>query len=81
MELTIITPKRTQTHTIAWVEVNTTEGNFVIKPGHAPIIAILAPDQPLIFCLITGKQESFLIPQGILETTRTHVTVLINDAV
>ena len=81
MELHIISPEQTVTHSVAWVEVETIAGNFVIHPGHAPTILLLSPDKELNFCLINGKQESLLVPRGIVEVSRTAVTLIINQPV
>jgi F0F1-type ATP synthase epsilon subunit len=81
MELHIISPEQTITHSVAWVEVETIAGNFVIQPGHAPTILLLSPDKELIFCLINGKQESLLVPRGIMQVSRTAVTLIINQPV
>lgn len=79
MELHIISPEQTVIHSVAWVEAKTIAGNFVIQPGHAPTILLLSPDKELIFCLINGKQESLLVPRGILDISRTTVTLIINQ--
>lgn len=79
MELHIISPEQTVIHSVAWVEAETIAGNFVIQPGHAPTILLLAPDKELIFCLINGKQESLFVPRGILDVSRTAVTLIINQ--
>ena len=78
MELVIISPESSQTHEIAWFEAHTATGSFVILPKHAPMILILAPGRELIFGLKSGKQDSVIIPRGIVEITRTRATVLIN---
>lgn len=80
MELRIITPQETHTYAVAWIEVNTTAGNFVIQPGHAPTILILAPGKEMNFRFVNGKQESFLVERGILEVTRNSATLIINKA-
>jgi len=78
MELTIISPLRTQLFKIAWIELNTPVGNFIIQPGHAPTILSLTPDQKITFCLANGKRESLFVPQGITEITRTSTTIYLN---
>jgi len=81
MELHIISPEQTLIHPVAWVEAETIAGSFVIQPGHAPTILLLSPDKELIFCLINGKQESLVVPRGILEVSRTTVTLIIHQPV
>lgn len=62
---------------IAWLEVNTAEGNFVMQRGHAPMILVLSPNKPLVYCLQNGIQESTTISGGILHITRDQATVVL----
>lgn len=80
MDLRIISPQHTQTFSVAWLEINTPAGNFVIQRGHVPMILILSPDQPITFRLKNGKQDSIMIRQGLVEITRTSATILMNEA-
>lgn len=79
MELKIVSPEGTQVHKITWLELNTSAGNFVIQPEHAPMIVTLAPDKNVIFCLKNGKQETFAPTGGIAEITRNSATLLITQ--
>ncbi|MFC1845500.1 F0F1 ATP synthase subunit epsilon [Candidatus Dependentiae bacterium] len=79
MELKIVSPEGSKTHEIIWLELNTSAGNFVIQPEHAPMIVTLAPDKDVIFCLKNGKQETFAPTGGIAEITRHSATLLINQ--
>ena len=80
MELRVISPQTTQAFSIVWLEVYTPVGNFVIQPGHAPMVLALSPDQSITFRLTTGKQETMTVRQGVIEVARDAVTVLINEA-
>ncbi len=64
---------------IAWLEVNTPVGNFVMQRGHAPMILVLSPNKPLIYCLQNGEQESTTIAGGILHITREQATVILTQ--
>jgi F0F1-type ATP synthase epsilon subunit len=79
MKLSIISPFSKKIVDIAWIELNTQAGNFVIQPGHVPIILTLTPGKEITFCLTNGKQESFIISQGIIDITRTQATLLLNE--
>ena len=79
MNLKIISPEGTQTHEILWLELNTRAGNFVVQPGHTPMIVSLAPDKDVIFCLTNGKQETIAPTAGIAEITRNSATLLLNQ--
>jgi len=79
MKLKIIGPEGTQVHEILWVELNTKAGNFVIQPGHTPMIVTLAPDKEVAYCLTSGKQTSFSPPGGVAEITRNSATLLLTQ--
>ncbi len=79
MDLLIVTPNRTEKHHIVWLEVNTDVGNFIIQKGHVPTLLLLAPQQEVVFRLKNGKQESLLVPSGIVEVERERATVIINE--
>lgn len=79
MKLYIVSPFEKKTVDIAWLELNTQIGNFVIQLGHVPTILTLAPNKELTFCLTNGKQESFVIKQGIAHITRIDITLLLNE--
>lgn len=81
MEFRIVTPQETLTYAVAWIEVNTPAGNFVIQPGHAPTILILSQGKEMNFRLVNGKQESLIIERGILEVTRKTTTLIVNKAI
>ena len=77
MKLIIISILQTIEHEIAWVEANTPLGNFVIQPNHAPLMLLLSAQKECLYCLSTGKQESF-IPErgGILRITPQEITAI-----
>lgn len=79
MEFTILSPDQKKVFNIAWIEVNTPLGNFVIQRGHAPTILLVSPKEPLIICLSNGKQETFTTEGGILEITRQKATLIVNE--
>lgn len=78
MKLSLITPLSAKTMQVAWFELNTPVGNFVILPGHAPMIVTLSPNKTLTYCLSSGKQESCTVHRGIAEIDR-HATIIILD--
>ncbi len=78
MMLSIVTPLHTLDYEVAWLEVNTNVGNFVIQKGHAPTILVLQPQQEIIFRLKNGKEESLMAQSGVVEVTREKSTVIVN---
>lgn len=81
MKLNIVSPFTKKTFDIAWLEINTPVGNFVIQPGHAPMIVTLTPFKEVTICLTSGKQENYLVKQGIVDITRTTVTLLSSEEI
>ena len=79
MKLTIISPFSKKELDIAWLELNTPAGSFVIQPGHAPTILTLSAHKEVTFCLKSGKQESFTAKQGIVDINRTSATIILSD--
>lgn len=77
MKLTVIDTTTVQSFEIAWLEVNSNAGNFVMQRGNAPMILVLAADQPILYCLQNGEQQSLPIPGGILHINRQEATIII----
>jgi F0F1-type ATP synthase epsilon subunit len=77
VELKIIGPTSSQTIEVNWLEAQTEQGNFTILPGHAPLIIILAPNRELSMELRDGSTTLMTIAGGILEITRTAITLLL----
>ena len=78
MELKILGPTSSQQHSINWLEAQTDQGNFVILPGHAPMVMLLAPNKELAMELSDLTISILKIPGGILQVTRTSITLLIS---
>ena len=79
MDFMIISPSSKKIYPVNWIEINTTKGNFIIQPGHAPMIIALSKKRPLTFGLKTGKRESIMIQEGIISITRTEATLITNQ--
>jgi F0F1-type ATP synthase epsilon subunit len=79
MKLQIISPLRILNYDVAWLEVNTNVGNFVIQKGHVPTLLVLSPNEEIIFRLKNGKEESIMVSSGIVEVTREKSTVIIHE--
>ncbi len=73
-----MSPTARETKEIAWLEVDTPDGNFVIQPGHAPVLLILAPGKPVTCMLKSGRQEIIEASGGIVHITRTTATLLLD---
>ncbi len=76
MKLIINTPAYQTSYSVAWFEINTPTGNYVIQKGHAPAIMPLSSAQGLTFRLKTGKQETLTVRNGIVKINRESATVV-----
>ena len=76
MTLDLLSPFKKISKDVAWVEIDTVVGNFVIEPEHAPMILTLAKNSNVSFGLATGKQEKIKVNSGIVHIKRDSVTVL-----
>lgn len=79
MNIRVIGPTTHTTMEVAWLEVETNDGNFVIQPDHAPMILALLPEKPVTICLSNGKIETFPNLAGILEIQRTSALLLLYE--
>ena len=80
MKLKIISPGAKKEIDIAWIEIHTLVGGFIILPDHAPMVTTLKPNETINFCLTSGKQESFESSGGTVEVGRKAVTLLLYSA-
>lgn len=78
MKLLLISPLHKEEMAIAWIELESKTGNFVIQPGHAPMIIQLKPQSTSTCLLRSGKQKTFAISNGVAHITRDSVTLLLD---
>ncbi|MFC1843134.1 hypothetical protein ACFLYU_05755 [Candidatus Dependentiae bacterium] len=79
MKLKIISPETEQDFEVAWVDVQTHVGNFVILKDHAPMVATLVAQEPITFCLQNGKQETITPEGGTVEVFRKEIVLLLRS--
>jgi len=79
MELFILSPRHKQSYEIDWLDLHTSQGNFVIKRGHAPMIIDLLPHSSFTFALENGVQKSVQIRTGIASIMRDQTTIFISE--
>jgi len=75
--LTIMSPLNSTILKAEWLDVKTDSGNFVVQPGHAPIITSLASNKELIIGLPDGTQKIIKVADGVLEVNRDTATILL----
>lgn len=79
MQFTILSPTRKESYPVSWVEFESMVGNFVIQPGHAPMIVVLKPNSLSTCLLRNGKQTTVGVSSGVVEVTRASVTFLLDS--
>lgn len=82
MNLNIVSPNpdlNRNINNIAWLEIDTLVGNFIILPEHAPTILTIAKNSNIKFGLSNGKHDFISVPQGIAHIRRDKATILINE--
>jgi len=79
MQLNIAMPMQKKTVKIAWIDINTHVGNFIIQPEHAPMIISLLPESQITYCLSSGKLETVNVKSGIAHVTRENITLLLSE--
>ena len=78
MKLRIINSRQTVRHEVSWIDLVTTDGGMIILPEHSPMVATLAINKELSFKTKDGRLLHVkVINGGIIEITRTQVTVLL----
>jgi F-type H+-transporting ATPase subunit epsilon len=83
MDVSIVSPEQELWHGEGeMVIARSPEGEFAIMNGHIPFLAALVPWRVTV--LSGGSRESFFVPGGFLEASRSddvyHVIVLADDA-
>lgn len=75
----VMSPTSSTIFQAEWLDVNTSTGNFVIMPGHAPLVAQLAAKKNLVIGLEDGTQKIINVNDGILEVNRDTATILLTN--
>ena len=57
MNLVVVTPQNKYEYVVQWIEAHTPTGSLFIKPGHAPMMLMLAPGEDFSFLLDAGEKK------------------------
>ena len=57
IELTLLSLNKKKEVTVAWIELNTPDGNFVVQPGYTPAVFLVSAGAEFIYKLKNGKEE------------------------
>jgi F0F1-type ATP synthase epsilon subunit len=79
MELQIVSPKQHRVLNVLWVDLNTPLGNMIIQELHQPMVLSLVPGKPFTFAVDNTTVEAIAIKIGIVEITRSRVTLILNE--
>lgn len=50
---------------VAWVEIDSPTGHFVVGPGHIETISLIRPGSTVVYQALDGTQGSFVAPGGL----------------
>lgn len=78
MNLTVISPTNTTTHDIQWIDIKTSQGNFVILPGHAPTILVAKPGKTITYRLSNGADVDITVKSALIDISRDAITILVH---
>jgi F0F1-type ATP synthase epsilon subunit len=79
MNFTMISSHNKTVLKVAWIEINTPVGNFVMQRGHIPTILPICPHKPLTVCLANGKQETFHPSGGVIDVNRESALLVLSE--
>jgi F-type H+-transporting ATPase subunit epsilon len=63
-----------------YAQVPGQDGSFGVLAGHAPLVALLAENQPLIITEPFGTPKTFIVTGGVAEVTPEGLTILAEAA-
>ncbi len=80
MLLKFISLSKSENFDINWLEINTDSGNYVIQPGHVPMIINVKDNSQIIFSLNNKEKEqkTFVLKRGIVHIQRKEICILYN---
>lgn len=82
MKLVVVTPQTKHEYVVQWIEVHTASGSLFVKPGHAPMILMLAPGFDFSFLLDSGEKKTVALSRsGFMEVDRSGVVALLGQDV
>ena len=79
MNVTILTPSSRTNVDAQWVDVQTTQGNRIILPGHEPFVARLARNKPIALGMQEDVVKSINAVDGLIEVTRQEVIIILDE--
>jgi len=77
--LEIIRPFSTQTHTVAWAQVQGPNGSFLIGPGHSSLISLLKSDGEITYKKDDGDEVTEDIFGGVIRVSGDKAVIMLSD--
>lgn len=77
--LEIISPTKTETASVFWIEIESPTGSFLVGANHAPIISILKKNSRLTYKVDTTEEISREIYGGMFEVTDNVARILLEQ--
>lgn len=78
-KLEIISPTKTETISIFWIEVESPTGSFLVGAGHSPIISILKKNSRLTYKIDTSEEVSREVYGGMFEVTQDIARIILEQ--
>jgi len=81
LNLQLISSVGNQTLRLLWFEVTTPTGEFVIGPGHQPLVSLVSPQSKLLYKKTDGTMGMFVVCGGVLHVEHNEVTLLLDSPI
>lgn len=77
--LTVITPSSQKTISVTSIEINTSFGNRMLLPHHAPLTLLLKPYSTVVLGYPNGETETLPISAGIIHIEKNNAQLLLEE--
>ena len=77
--LQLVSSTATKILKVMWIEVQSPTGEFVVGPGHAPLVSIITSHSKLMYKKIDGSLGMFTLPGGILHIENNNAVILLDS--
>ena len=78
-EFEIIRPRSIEKLNVEWLEIQSPTGDFVVGPGHSPVVSVLKERSKLIFKKIGAlKPDSFDVYGGVFRCVANKAVAILD---
>ncbi len=79
LTLEIIGSMQSEIHSVAWVEIESPTGSFLVGYDHMPLISLIKKRSTLTFRKINGEERHIDIAGGIFKVADNKATILLEQ--